>query len=100
MSASMSTIRVRWTEIDCIYRNGQIIGYEAILEDETTKNRFRGTIQERTFVADGLTPFRSYMFQVAGVTVNGSGIFSRPVVISTTDGCRFLTKFYVMHKNN
>lgn len=93
-TATAKTITVTWNEIDCIHRNGPIIGYEGKLEDVATSTTYNGTVMNQTFTAGNLSPYTFYIFHVAGKTVNGTGAFSIAVVM-TEDGGKFNSR--VLH---
>ena len=73
------TAQVNWGTIECIHRNGLITGYEVRLrEDDSGVIVFNDMVDSdtTTSMASELRPFTSYTFQVAGVNVNGTGVFS------------------------
>ena len=73
------TIQVTWNTIECIHRNGLIIDYEVRLrEDDSGVIVFNDMVDSdtTTSMASGLRPFTRYIFQVAGVNVVGTGVFT------------------------
>ena len=53
-------------------------------------------ISERSFTADDPRPFTSYTFQVRGVNSVGSGPYSAPKIITTTEAGNLLYS-YIMY---
>ena len=77
---------VTWGTIDCIERNGVITGYTVVFQEQGGANVTSSTsteLQDRMFSATELTPFTNYIFRVAGVNDDGTGVFA--VLTITTD---------------
>ena len=73
------TAQVTWDTIECIHRNGLITDYEVRLrEDDSGDMVTDGVVDfdDGTYMASGLRPFTRYIFQVAGVNVDGTGVFT------------------------
>ena len=84
-----SSIDVRWGEVPCIYRNGEITGYVVMYNKSSLQHSSR-QIQERMIVMDGhraiinnLASLTEYSVMVAGVNSAGTGRFSEPVTVIT-----------------
>ena len=84
-----SSIDVRWGEVPCIYRNGEITGY-VVMYNKISLQRSSRQIQKQMVVMDGhavtinnLTPLTEYSVMVAGVNSAGTGQFSKPVTVVT-----------------
>ena len=77
------TAQVTWNTIDCIHRNGLITDYEVRLrEDDSGDMVTDGVVDfdDETYMASGLLrPFTRYIFQVAGVNANGTGVFAETI---------------------
>ena len=76
---------VTWDTIDCIERNGIITGYAVIFQEQGEAN-VPGDTVDRNFSAGGLTPGKSYTFQVAGVNDAGTGVFSTIIISTDKEG--------------
>ena len=89
-SITSNSITVKWGEVACLDRNGEITGYTA---RAMTSGRVEGTAivsgDVRQATITGLMPSTQYIFQVAAVNSAGSGRFS-PIATFTTDGKRLL----------
>jgi hypothetical protein len=72
---------VTWDTIECIERNGIITGYAV----EFNSNIVPKEIMGQAFDTSELTPARCYTFQVAGVNINGTGIFTNAMNITTDE---------------
>ena len=73
------TVQVTWDTIECIHRNGLITDYEVQLrEDDSGDMVTDGVVDfdDETYMASGLRSFTRYIFQVAGVNVDGTGVFT------------------------
>ena len=81
---SSSITIVRWGEVPCQHRNGEIIRYA--VKYIRGQNQTQGV----TVMVDGhattlyLEPLTEYSIMVAAVNSNGTGQFSEPVYIATT----------------
>ena len=83
---TFSSITVQWRPVDCIHRNGVIIGYTVrykVLVSGSTQNVFisGGSITGTTI--SNLTPSTTYNVRVAAVTDAGTGVFSNIYVTQT-----------------
>ena len=73
------TVQVTWNTIECIHCNGLITDYEVRLRGDNSGDMVTDGVVDfntRTYTASGLLPFTRYIFQVAGVNVDGTGVFS------------------------
>ena len=76
-----SSIIIRWGEVPCQHRNGEIIRYAV---------KYSKGSQEEIVMVDGhattlddLEPLTEYSIMVAAVNSNGTGQYSEPVTIVT-----------------
>ena len=85
-SITSNSITVKWGEVACLDRNGEITGYTA---RAITSGRIEGTVavngSETDATFTGLTPLTQYIVQVAAVNSAGSGPFS-PISVYSTKG--------------
>ena len=78
-------ISVAWSDIDCIERNGAIIGYEVELyRVDGTAIPF-GEVVGQTFTIRGLQPSSDHTFRVAGVNTAGRGPFTNIITLHTPE---------------
>ena len=73
------TVQVTWISFECIHRNGDITGYEVRIREDDSGDMVTDDMvgsNARTYTANGLRPFTRYIFQVAGVNANGTGVFT------------------------
>ena len=82
-----ASVMVTWDAIECIERNGIIIGY-AVEFQEQGGDRIPGEVVGQNFTASGLTPATHYTFRVAGINSNGTGPFTNTTIISTGEDSR------------
>ena len=77
---SSTSITVTWRDIDCLGRNGDIIAYDLIVVyyREVDRALIMQNISslQTTYTIDRLLPLTEYRFQVAGVNINGYGIYT------------------------
>ncbi len=81
-----TSIRVQWSDVDCIERNGEILAYnvtyrslgysQSLLSSETLPT-------ERSLFLNNLIPRTNYSLLIAARNINGSGP-SRNVVVNTS----------------
>ena len=64
-----------WIEIECIEGNGPISNHTVEFR-EVGGAVTPGVVVNRTFTANGLTPYTNYTFSVAGMNDAGTGPFS------------------------
>ena len=85
-SAIARSVSVSWNEIECIERNGMITNY-TVEFSSLGGSGIPGVlmVNERRFIASGLTPFTNYTFRVAGVNRIGAGPFSDLITIQTAE---------------
>ena len=84
ISVTSRNVRVSWTKIRCIERNGPITSYTVEFQ-EVGGALIPGVVVNRTFTASGLTPYTNYTFRVAGVNNNDTGSFSNVTSILTEE---------------
>ena len=92
-SIQSSSIDVKWGEVPCPHRNGEITGYVIIYKQKGVKRGGRQMsrqTQEEMIMVDGhtatiddLDPLTEYTIMVAGVNSVGAGQFSEPVTVVT-----------------
>ena len=80
---------VTWDTIECIERNGIIINYTVVFQEQGGAN-VPGNTVNITFSAGGLTPYTNYTFQVAGVNCVGTGPFTNVITVSTVEEGSFI----------
>ena len=77
-TSNLTSITINWNEVECIDRNSDITGYMI---------RFNGTNANSNtsqFTVSQLFPSTTYKFQVAAVSINGSGPFNNVTGSTTT----------------
>ena len=86
-SMTSRSIMLAWDTIECIEQNGRITGYTVVFQEQGGAN-VPGSVNtvDRTFFARGLTPGRSYTFQVAGVNDVGTGPFTEITITTDEEG--------------
>ena len=89
ISMTSRSINVTWDTIECIERNGIIIGYTVVFQEQGGAN-IPGNTVDRTFSAGGLTPYTDYTFQVAGVNDVSTGPFTDEITITTDEDGLFI----------
>ena len=70
-----TSVMVTWDTIECIERNGIIIGYVVEFQEQGG-DRIPAEAVGQNFTASGLNPATQYTFQVAGINSNGTGPFT------------------------
>ena len=84
-TVTASSITVRWGEVSCIHRNGQITGYIAKAKiDRVLKRSINVASNTRQATLSGLSPSTRYTVQVAAVNGAGSGPYSTEINIRTS----------------
>lgn len=84
---TQTTITLRWGLIDCIYQNGDIIGYSVLYITQGYNHTVivsGSTTTEATI--SGLTALTNYVFHVAGMNSAGIGVYSDPLEVRTSPG--------------
>ena len=85
-STTSRSVRVSWSTIDCIERNGVITNYAVVFQEQGgAVIHGEVNVVDRTFTASGLTPHTNYTFRVAGVNSNGTGSYSNGITIHTVE---------------
>ena len=77
---------VQWGAVDCIHRNGDIIGYSVrygVRESGTTQTESVSGPGTMDVTISELTPDTSYTVEVAAENANGIGEYSDPLTVDT-----------------
>ena len=75
-----------WRQIDCIERNGVITNYTVVFQEQGgAVIPGEVNVMDRTFTASVLTPHTNYIFRVAGVNSNGTGPYSKAIMVMTEE---------------
>ena len=73
-------------QIDCIESNGVITNYTVVFQEQGgAVVPGEVNVMDRTFTASGLTPHTNYIFRVAGVNSNGTGPYSKVIMVVTEE---------------
>ena len=78
-ASSSTSLEVSWSYVPLEHRNGDITGYEIVLDDEATKTSENIMIKnpnELFFKKDGLKKYQKYKIRVAANTSVGRGVYS------------------------
>ena len=86
-TATSTTIRVSWDEIECIHENGPNISYDVDFQRLRGADTIGGAVNNLVFHANGLQPFTLYTFRVRGVNDAGSGDYTQPITVITDEDC-------------
>ena len=89
ISMTSRSINVTWDTIECIECNGIITNYTVVFQEDGGSNVPSNTV-DRTFSAEGLTPYTNYTFQVAGVNDAGTGAFTNLITVITAEEGMFI----------
>ena len=89
------SVNVTWDVIECIERNGIITNYTVVF-NELDGTAIPGEVMGQSFTATELTPYTSYTFQVAGVSINGAGPFSDVTTILTDEDGLLTCNIFVL----
>ena len=87
ITAEVTNISIRWSEVDCAERNGVISGYSiryGLSSSSARETVAITTTGSRTFNAERLMIRSSYSFEVAAVNRRGVGTYSSAVTGSTS----------------
>ena len=82
-SSTRDTITVQWEEVDCIDRNGLIIGYRIRAMTSEEDDRFETVDDVREATISGLTPSTEYTVSVAAMNNQGPGPYSDGMMVET-----------------
>ena len=98
-TTSPVTITVCWKEVECIHRNGDIIGYIVRYKEVNSDTRLQNVTVEggmRKVTLSGLYPSTNYSIEVAAINSVGTGIYSE-VIYNKTRGnnCAFTFEFII-----
>ncbi|CAI8028403.1 Receptor-type tyrosine-protein phosphatase F, partial [Geodia barretti] len=89
---SSTSITVQWGPVECIHQNGEITSYWVTYGEEGSSEEARnvqmvsGDSSGGMTTVFGLTKETVYIVQVAAVTSGGTGVYSDPPTIQTSDG--------------
>ena len=83
-SSTCDTITVQWEEVDCIDRDGLIIGYKIRAMTSGEDDRFETVGDVREATISGLSPSTEYTVSVAAVNSQGLGPYSDVMMVETT----------------
>ena len=85
-STTSRSVSVSWSTIECIERNGEIINYTVVFQEQGgAVIPGEVNVMDRTFTASGLTPHTNYTFRVAGVNNNSTGPYTNINTILTDE---------------
>ena len=84
-SSTRDTITVQWEEVNCIDRNGLIIGYRIRAMTSGENDRIETVDDVNEVTISDLTPSTTYYIQVAAVNSEGTGTYSDLIIIDTPD---------------
>ena len=89
-SSTCDTIIIQWEEVDCIDRNGLIIGYRirAMTSGENDRIETVDDVIEATI--SGLSPSTEYTVSVAAVNSQGTGPYSDGMMVETAAGMIYI----------
>ncbi|KAL5486684.1 hypothetical protein EMCRGX_G019195 [Ephydatia muelleri] len=96
LARSPTTLTVGWNAVPCLFQNSLIVKYLVRYGlPYGVKTTTEATLN--SFTATGLTPYTSYMFEVAAVNSAGlRGPFSAPFIMDTTLGPPTILKNQVL----
>lgn len=85
-NVSSTSIKVQWGSIPFDSQNGIILGYcVTVMFNSVVIRNLSATSSIREIVVSGLAKRKTYQVSVAGVTVNGTGVKSSPVNVTTDE---------------
>ena len=85
-STTSRSVSVSWSTIECIERNGVIINYTVVFQEQGGAVIFgEVNVMDRTFTASGLIPHTNYTFRVAGVNNISTGPFTTTITVKTDE---------------
>lgn len=85
-NVSSTSIKVQWGSIPLDSQNGIILGYcVTVMFNSVVIRNLSATSSIREIVVSGLAKRTTYQVSVAGVTVNGTGVKSTPVNVTTDE---------------
>ena len=90
---TLSTIIVRWEDLECIHRNGNITGYSVLVVASSVMDMVINVDDVRQATISELTPFTEYTISVAAVNTAGMGVYSNGTTI-TIKGISDLILYY------
>ena len=85
-TVNSTSVNFDWRQINCIERNGVIIDYTVVFQEQGgAVIPGEVNVMDTTFTASGLTPHTNYIFRVAGVNSNGTGPYSNDITVLTAE---------------
>ena len=93
-SSTRDTITVQWEEVDCIDRNGDIIGYSVLVVTSGGDDRIETVDDDREATITGLSPSTEYTVSVAAVNSQSIGPFSDGMMVETAAGMIYIDTTY------
>ena len=95
-SSTRDTITVQWEEVDCIDRNGLIIGYRIRAMTSEEDDRIETVDDVREATISGLSPSSEYTVSVAAVNSQDIGPYSDGMMVETAGmQIRIYTKIFI-----
>ena len=90
-NVSSTSIKVQWGSIPLDSQNGIILRYcVTVMRNSIVISNVSAASSTREIVVTGLAKRTTYQVSVAGVTVNGTGVKSRPVNVTTDEDGNYL----------
>ena len=90
-NVSSTSIKVQWESIPLDSQNGIILRYcVTVMRNSIVISNVSAASSTREIVVTGLAKRTTYQVSVAGVTVNGTGVKSRPVNVTTDEDGNYL----------
>jgi len=84
MFVQATKVFLRWKKVSCIQQNGPItsyvVRYYATCGADGDIQRNMSVVTTNTTIS-GLIPYTEYAFQVAAVNVNGTGPFTKAIIL-------------------
>ena len=78
-------LTIVWDPLDCILRNGELLGYVVEFAPLSSMERRREDVRFEEYIANNLNPGVNYTFRFAAVNNFGVGPFSQLFIISTQE---------------
>ena len=93
-SSTRDTIIVQWEEVNCIDRNGDIIGYRIRAMTSGEHDRIETVGDDREGTISGLSPSTEYTVSVASVNSQDTGPYSDGMMVETAGMMYIDTTYY------
>ena len=97
MEVRPSSLRISWQPPPAIDQNGPITGYRIqyiMVSSNTTMDE--NVTNRTTFTISNLFPFANYSIRVAAMTVNGTGVYSSPIIETSGHEGKLISDFVSM----